>query len=546
VQFARSAPLRPPLLGSYYYLFVSTMEPLLSPCAPRLLVLLTEHQDRYEDFEENGVFELLQELNLDVSTEEFLSAERGFTYSDLYAMLGNEDTVAWLTPRAAVMREGAISDRVEYALGLEELDDESCHFSFKADGKDMFALARSSEALSEMFDVVRRLLLANASEVYKLELRSVDLSGFFNAPTLAYLLEQCQSLKFLSLSLLEMDENHCRVLGAYSRLDLEIELIQCKLASAGTSALAEVLGRNQGPTKLKRCDIDNSILADGLRGNSRLKSLQPFLTNNVVASQQLLAIAGALRENKGLVDLKLSVGMYGRLRADQTWWDAICDSLETHPTLEVLNLSTYGDDMMAPAVVTSRIQALLDMMKLNTSIHTIRLPDTVRLSDRYSQHELFRESIVPYLETNRLRPRLLAIPKTRPIPYRAKVLGRALLAVRTDPNRFWMLLSGNAEVALSQSRTERQILSDIAPFVTQLASAAAEHPQAQETLRRGIRNLLLEVTSAAARNRPAATATATATATANVATGAAHPVATGPPAAHVAAPAAGQKRKARP
>jgi hypothetical protein len=27
------------------------------------------------------------------------------------------------------------------------------------------------------------------------------------------------------------------------------------------------------------------------------------------------------------------------------------------------------------------------------------------------------------------------------------VLGRALLAVRTDPNRFWMLLLGNAEVA---------------------------------------------------------------------------------------------------
>jgi hypothetical protein len=29
--------------------------------------------------------------------------------------------------------------------------------------------------------------------------------------------------------------------------------------------------------------------------------------------------------------------------------------------------------------------------------------------------------------------------------YRVKVLGRALLAVRTDPNRFWMLLSGNAD-----------------------------------------------------------------------------------------------------
>jgi hypothetical protein len=51
------------------------------------------------------------------------------------------------------------------------------------------------------------------------------------------------------------------------------------------------------------------------------------------------------------------------------------------------------------------------------------------------------------LETNRFRPRPLAIQKSCPFLYRAKVLGRALLAVRTDPNRFWMLLSGNAEIA---------------------------------------------------------------------------------------------------
>jgi hypothetical protein len=36
--------------------------------------------------------------------------------------------------------------------------------------------------------------------------------------------------------------------------------------------------------------------------------------------------------------------------------------------------------------------------------------------------------------------------KTRSIPYRAKVLGRALLSAYTDANRFWILLSGNAEV----------------------------------------------------------------------------------------------------
>jgi hypothetical protein len=66
-----------------------------------------------------------------------------------------------------------------------------------------------------------------------------------------------------------------------------------------------------------------------------------------------------------------------------------------------------------------------------------------------------------------LRPRLLAIQKIRSIAYRAKVLGRALLSVRTDPNRFWMLLSGNPEVAFSPTT------ATIAVVAAATAAAAA-------------------------------------------------------------------------
>jgi hypothetical protein len=99
--------------------------------------------------------------------------------------------------------------------------------------------------------------------------------------------------------------------------------------------------------------------------------------------------------------------------------------------------------MTDPADITSRIEALLDVMKMNMSIHTIHL------DPRYGQHDIFRESVIPYFETNRFRLRVRAIQKTRPSAYRDKVLGRALLAASTDVNRFWMLLSGNAEVVLS-------------------------------------------------------------------------------------------------
>ena len=50
---------------------------------------------------------MLRELNLDVSTDEFLSAERAFTYADFYAMVANKNAVVWLTPHAAVVRADA-------------------------------------------------------------------------------------------------------------------------------------------------------------------------------------------------------------------------------------------------------------------------------------------------------------------------------------------------------------------------------------------------------------------------------------------------------
>jgi hypothetical protein len=62
-----------------------TMERLFSPCT-RLLDIV-ESQGL-------GPPELLQQLNLDVSTEEPLSAERAFTYADLYTMVGDGDTLA--------------------------------------------------------------------------------------------------------------------------------------------------------------------------------------------------------------------------------------------------------------------------------------------------------------------------------------------------------------------------------------------------------------------------------------------------------------------
>jgi hypothetical protein len=77
------------------------MEHLFSPCT-RLKDILEDERDDY--------YETIKELNLGVSTQELLSAERAFTYADLYAMIEDGKTVAWLTPHTAVVREDGEGD----------------------------------------------------------------------------------------------------------------------------------------------------------------------------------------------------------------------------------------------------------------------------------------------------------------------------------------------------------------------------------------------------------------------------------------------------
>jgi hypothetical protein len=228
-------------------------------------------------------------------------------------MLGNGEMVAWLTPHVAVARRGAIA---QSWTSLWK------HFYFNADGKEIVAMATgmatSPEHSLEICDLVLRLLAASVAQ-------SVSLLGFrgasINAATLAYLMERCQTLKFLKLNTHAMNENHCRVLGDYSRPGLEITLLRCPLTSAGTSALAEVLGRNQGPTNIDCLFIDYAVLANGLRENSHLKRLTPDISGSLNLedhNRQLLAIAGALQENKGLIRLDLRGRRFGLRVSDKS------------------------------------------------------------------------------------------------------------------------------------------------------------------------------------------------------------------------------------
>jgi hypothetical protein len=222
------------------------MEHLFSPCTR--LFDLVDNRGRLEEFRDQNNFEVLQELNLDVSTEEFLSAERAFTYANLYAMLGNGNTVAWLTPHAFVAHAGG------FAVTYCEFVGDDYSFNCDADGKAILALTDSSEELLEICDVVLQLLAASDFRTEILSSWRCPGNVSFNATSFAHLMEQCQSLKALTFRDVDtLEEDQILRLGTYSRLDLKISLIRCNITSTGASALAEVLARNQGPTKLLCC-----------------------------------------------------------------------------------------------------------------------------------------------------------------------------------------------------------------------------------------------------------------------------------------------------
>jgi hypothetical protein len=132
--------------------------------------------------------------------------------------------------------------RAEDGRSGSELD-EANPLLVRVDGKDINVVARLPEHILEICDVILRLLAA--SVVHSIFLRTWRSEDHRTAslPALAYLMEQCQSLKVLKLSDIALDANHCRVLGTYSTRS-HIQFISCELRARAIAV--EVLAQS-GP-----------------------------------------------------------------------------------------------------------------------------------------------------------------------------------------------------------------------------------------------------------------------------------------------------------
>jgi hypothetical protein len=293
-------------------------------------------------------------------------------------------------------------------------------------------------------------------------------------PALSHLFEHSQeNLREVTLRDMILNEEHILVLASAPLQEVKFVLRGCRFSDdeGCRNAFRHWLQSGGGPTELHRCVIDSGVLADAMRGYSRLgKVLLSPKRASTSDDTEMSLIVSALAGNKGLTDFDA----FWYAISDENWSN-LCHSLKNHPTLTKLDLACTGPKnpdgkrVFSEEQKTNRTLALAVMMQTNTVLHTIRLfPGEFDV-------RIFTESIQPRLETNLYRPRILAVKKeVEDISFRQKVLSRALSRVNSNPNLVWMFLSENMDAFFPCEEQKGTSNSDVAVAAPATAVAGSK------------------------------------------------------------------------
>jgi hypothetical protein len=392
---------------------------------------------RFRGGRKTGLAQNFTEVELlpHLTTEEILAT--GITWDGFRRFA--HDKLVWMTPGAYIIssehRFGGL-----YPVAVE--------VGAKDDSAGMCVRVRpgttTAQAASATCNFLIRLLAISEKRAVYMKGSSRPLLPI-SGPALSHLFEhRPENLREVTLRDMILNEEHIRVLASAPLQEVKLVLRGCSLSDdeACMNAFRQWLQSGGGPTELYRCVIDPGVLADAMRGNSRLGKLllSPERASTADDSDVSL-IVSALAENKGLTVFDA----FWYAISDENW-SILCHSLENHPTVTTLDLACTGPKnpdgkrVFSEEQKTNRTLALAELMQTNTVLHTIRL-----FPGEFDER-IFAESIQPRLETNLNRPRVLAVKKeVDNRSFRRKVLGRALSCVNSNPNLVWMFLSENLD-----------------------------------------------------------------------------------------------------
>jgi hypothetical protein len=401
---------------------------------------IRRHQDGFD-----GPFGYT-EVELALSVEEFLSYS--WDWKDLCAFVSSGDLpkIIWITQHAYLgVKENhsdfALTDdrpRVTLAAKLQAPSGQENFLWLCQDSHP----AHPTEACNVFW---RAITTSNMAHLVIQDCQSFP-GGLPSGPILSQFLRGSPLLQSVHMREFDFKEEHRRALATLERFDLEVKLRGCSFGTQDTEgiyqdaedAFIEWFRHNQVVMDLDCCYMGTRIIS-ALSGNNSVKRL----TFRFRSENEMPALARALPGNMGIEHLA-----FRNFEVTDEIWCLLFRSLSRHPRVKSLSLQYESSGPLSAASKTARMQAVLEMLRHNTVVHTIDL------AGHFMDVEVYLNAILPRLEMNRsyFEVQRQAL-KRADLSIRPQLLGRALHVVHYNPNLVFQFLSENVPAFV---RTEEE------------------------------------------------------------------------------------------
>jgi hypothetical protein len=394
---------------------------------------------RYQDGFD-GPFEYT-EVELAISVEEFLSYSWDWKDLCAFASSGDLPKITWITQHAFL---DVKENQNDFALMLDNRSRVTLAAKLQAPSGQRNTLmllqdSHSAHPTGACNVFWRAITTSNMAHLGIQDCRSCP-GGLPSGPILSQFLRGSPLLQHLHFQDIDFKEEHCRALVTLQRTDIEVKFITCAFdPQDAEDAFIEWFRHNQVVMDLDRCDMGTRIIS-ALSGNNSVKRLRFKFR----VEKEMRALAQALPGNMGIEHLA-----FGHFDVSNETWSLFFRSLSRHPRVVSLSFHHKSSGPLSAASKTARIQAVLEMLRHNTVVHTIVMANSFR------REAVYQDYILPHLEMNRscFEVQRQAL-KRADLSIRPQLLGRALHVVHYNPNLVFQFLSENVPAFVRTEEVE--------------------------------------------------------------------------------------------
>ena len=302
--------------------------------------------------------------------------DQASSWPDFYSFVG--DKVLFTSPNCHVVQKDPLPD-YEYTVDLiivpEEENDADDATKKMTKKQKLEICAHTAQETEATINALLKICCKKSDDSSQRR-RSITLKCFATNPrkvlaTLAPLPESCRDVvSHLSVQFVTLD--HATVQAILGSGLESVELKQCTIVDTG---LEEALANSSGPTKLSLSmgAVEFAKLPPGLKVTTVQE--MDLLLHFWLQGEAFEAFCDALSQNSGLTKLNLEY-----LDINDDGWERLTKALHNHPTLTSVTLAfteKFVDTFrkLNPERRTARTQAILDLVKANSTIRELHWPE---------------------------------------------------------------------------------------------------------------------------------------------------------------------------